>query len=88
MIHDPLCRFPLVFVSSAYHTNVSHWTPGCFLYTLSTKVHAGSIIASTATADTGLGGGQTMQYLDAPQDGAELQVVFNEVYQCRWETMT
>jgi len=37
-------------------------------------VHAGSIVASTATADTG--GGQTIQCLDAPQDSAEL--VFNE----------
>jgi hypothetical protein len=74
MIHYPLRRLPLAFISSVSHNNASRRTQGHLLATMATRAPTGSVVASIATAEAG--GGQAIQYLDAPQGSAEL--VFTE----------
>ena len=70
MLRLPLHRLRLAFVSSIYHNNISHRKPGRLLAAMSTRAPTGGVVPSVAT--TGAGGGQTIQYLDAPPDSAEL----------------
>jgi hypothetical protein len=74
MIRYPLRRLPLAFISSVSHINTSRRTPGHLLATVATRAPTGSVVASIATAQAG--GGQAIEYLDAPQGSAEL--VFTE----------